>query len=135
MTAFTIWGAASAWRRVLARLFVGGCVLLGAASALAAPPSPEKMLEYAPKQEAAITTPAAADLARCTVDAEKARAGTGSAWVLKDANGKLLRRYFSSTGKAVDLYSYYRDGVEVYREVVSPGATKPDQFRWVNAGG
>lgn len=135
MTAFSVWGSAACWRRAVARLFVGGLVALGASVAGAASPTAEKMLEYAPKQDVAVSTPAAADLAKCTVEMEKARAGAGSAWVLKGPDGKLLRRYFSSTGKNVDLYSYYRDGVEVYREAVSPGAAKPDHFRWINSGG
>ncbi len=135
MTAFSVWGSAACWRRAMARLFVGGCVVLGASVAVAAPPTADKMLEYTPKQDAAVSTPAAADLARCTVEMEKTKSGVGSAWVLKGPDGRMLRRYYSSSGKNVDLYSYYKDGVEVYRETVSPGATKPDGFRWINTAG
>ena len=130
MAANTIWG------RRLARLFVGGCAMLGAAvPAWAASPSVEKMLEYKPRQEVVITVPTATEAARCSVELDKG-AGGGSGWVLKDGSGKMLRRFYSSTrGGAVDLYSYYKDGTEVYREVVSGGARQPNQFRWINAGG
>lgn len=134
---FSVFGSVAAWPRALARLFVGGCVMLGAVvgQATAAPPTPAKMLEYRPRHEVAITTPTAADLPRCTVDLDKPRGGVGSSWVLKGPDGRLLRRYYSSAGVNVDLYSYYKDGIEVYREIVSPGAKKPDHFRWINAGG
>ncbi|MBY0232217.1 MAG: redoxin domain-containing protein [Gemmataceae bacterium] len=130
MTANTLWG------RGLARLFVGGCAVLGAAvPSWAASPSVEKMLEYKPRQEAVITVPSATEAARCTVELDKGKDG-GSGWVLKDGAGKTLRRFYSSTPRgAVDLYSYYKDGAEVYREVVSGGARQPNQFRWINAGG
>jgi hypothetical protein len=133
---FSVFGSAAAWPRAIARLFVGGCVALGAfvGQAVAAPDA-AKMLTYKPKQEVSITTPTEAELSRCTVDLDKPRGGVGSSWVLKGPDGRLLRRYYSSSGGAVDLYSYYKDGIEVYREIVSPGAKAPDQFRWINAGG
>ncbi|MFO0879701.1 MAG: thioredoxin-like domain-containing protein [Gemmataceae bacterium] len=128
-------GLRKGWRvRGLARLLLGGGLLLGGtwASALAAPPV-GKMLEYQPRHESAITTPSQADQAACQVDLIKGKVGSG--WVLKDGQGKLLRRFYSSDGRNVDTYSYYRDGVEVYREIVTAGSRAPDQFRWLNAGG
>jgi hypothetical protein len=126
--------ARTAIRRSLARLLLGGGVILGGtwATAWAAPPV-DKMLEYKPRHEIAITTPTPAEKATCKVELVKGKVGSG--WVLKDAQDKFLRRYYSSDGRNVDAYSYYRDGVEVYREIVSAGARAPDQFRWLNAGG
>ena len=129
-------GLRKGWRvRGLARMLLGGCFVLGGtcAVALGATPPVSKMLEYQPRHEVAITTPSAAEQANCKVELVKGK--TGSGWALKDAQGKLLRRYYSSDGRSVDTYSYYRDGIEVYRDVVSPGARNPDQFRWLNAGG
>src|SRR5262249_6119432 len=59
---------------------------------------------------------------------------SGSAWVLKDASGRLLRRFYARDGRNIDTYSYYRDGVEIYRETVTAGSRVPDQFRWLNSG-
>jgi hypothetical protein len=123
------------WRvRGLARALLGGCLVVGGncASALGAPPV-SKMLEYQPRHEAAISTPTAAEQASCKVELVKGKVGSG--WALKDAQGRLLRRYYSSDGRNVDTYSFYLDGVEVYRDIVSPGSRAPDQFRWLNAGG
>jgi thiol-disulfide isomerase/thioredoxin len=118
-----------------ARKWIGSALLAGIAivPAYAQKPSAEKMLDYKPKQEVNLTLPTAADLANFQVELEKSR--TGSGWVLKDASGNLVRRYFSSDGRSVDTYSYYKDGVEIYREIVTPGSRTVDQFRWMNSGG
>jgi thiol-disulfide isomerase/thioredoxin len=61
-------------------------------------------------------------------------------WLLLDPQGRPLRRFFSnhkgSDGKnRIDVWSYYKDGVEVYREVDTDYNDKPDYYRWFNAGG
>lgn len=121
------------WTRGLAGLLVGGGVLLASWTAAWGAPAASKMLEYRPRQEVVCTTPTGDDLAGCKVELVKGKAGSG--WVLKDAAGRLVRKFYSSDGRNVDTYSYYKDGVEVYREVVSAGARVPDQFRWLNSGG
>src|SRR5262245_38207850 len=120
--------------RGLARLFLGGCLLLGAgvAQVLGAPPSVSKMLEYKPKQEVACSTPAAAGAA-CKVELAKASGGSG--WVLKDPAGRPVRHFHASNDRSVDTWSYFKDGVEVYREVDTTGSGRPDQYRWLNGGG
>src|SRR5207245_7871750 len=35
----------------------------------------------------------------------------------------------------IDVWSYYKDGKEVYREIDSTFTGKPDQYRWFNDGG
>lgn len=118
-----------------ARKFVGGCLLAGAVviPAYAAPPTAEKLLDYKPKQEVNLPTPTPAEVAGFKVDLEKGKVGSG--WVLKDASGNYLFRLYASNGRDVDAFSYFKDGVEVYREVVTPGSRTADQFRWMNAGG
>ena len=121
------------------RLWLGGALLAGLSivpvfAQSASKPTPEKLLAYKPKQEIKLSVPAAAELASYQVELEKSRNG-GSAWVLKDAAGNLVRRYASSDGRNLDTYSYYKDGVEVYRETITPGSRSIDQFRWLNSGG
>jgi hypothetical protein len=119
---------------LLARLFVGGCLFVGAGSALwGATPPVSKMLEYTPRQDVVVTTPAPAELAGCTVELAKGTRGSG--WVLKDAAGKTLRRFYSHNGRDVDTWSYFADGVEVHRQVDTTGSGRPDQYRWLNTGG
>ena len=55
---------------------------------------------------------------------------------MTDAAGNPLRKFDDSNGdNKIDIWSYYKDGVEVYREVDSNGNGKPDQYRWFNGAG
>ncbi len=60
----------------------------------------------------------------------------------RDANGRPLRLFFNTSPTAAyvvpDVWAYYKDGVEVYREFESETkayAGKPDQYRWLNGAG
>ncbi len=56
--------------------------------------------------------------------------------MLLDAKKQPLRRFFDSTGRGnVDMWSYFKDGVEVYREFDSTHKGVANNFRWLNAGG
>ena len=54
---------------------------------------------------------------------------------------KIVLRNFANTNndpglsQQVDQWSYYQDGVEVYREMDTTGNGKQDQFRWLNSAG
>jgi thiol-disulfide isomerase/thioredoxin len=57
-------------------------------------------------------------------------------YALRDAQGKMLRRFVRSrNGKHMDQWSYYQDGFEVYREDDLDGDTHLDECRWLNSGG
>jgi thiol-disulfide isomerase/thioredoxin len=113
-----------------------GCLFLGIMTAPAtAAPTVAQILNFKPRQEGvAYSTPAADKQTGCKV--ELAKAGRGSGWVLKDEEGNLLRRFFDSNGdNRIDVWAYYKDGVEVYTEIDTTFDGKPDQYRWLNAGG
>jgi tetratricopeptide (TPR) repeat protein len=125
---------------VKARAGVGlivGCWLLGATTAGTAAPTVAEMLaeNFRPKQDGVnYATPAPADYGKYKVELVQLKRGNG--WALLDANGRLVRRYLDTNGdKHVDVWSYYQDGVEVYREIDSTYKGKTDQYRWLNAGG
>lgn len=132
----SLWGRV--WRR--ARILVAGLALTGATWSLvygAPPPTVAQTLQFAPRMEGvSITTPAAGTEASCKVDGLKGAGGKGSGWIVRDASGQPLRLFFDSNddGK-VDVWAYYKDGVEVYREIDSTYAGKPDQYRWLNTAG
>ncbi len=115
-----------------------GCLLVcgSAASVWAEKPSVAQVLAFKPKQEGVTyTIPAGPAADGCTVELEKGQ-GKASGWVLKDGQGKLLRRFFDSNGDGVpDVWSYFKDGQEVYRETDTNGNRKADQYRWLNQGG
>ncbi len=125
--------------RLGGRLAVGCLIAWGGVAAAQAPksaPSIQKMLAYKPKQDGVtVTTPTDAELAGYRVEVVKG-ANNASAWVLKDGRGQLVRKFADTKGtNRVDSFSYYLDGVEVYREVDTNGNGVPDQFRWFGPGG
>jgi hypothetical protein len=131
-------GDPEAWKRARTGVYflITGCLLLGAGSAAWGAPTVAQMLSIKPRQEGVLyTTPTAEEQAGCTVELVKGQ-GKGSGWLLKDKAGNPLRRFFDSNDdNRIDVWSYYKDGVEVYREVDTTFTGKPDQYRWLNSGG
>jgi hypothetical protein len=123
-----------AWRLVLA-----GCVALwGSVAPAWGAPTVTQLLNISPRQKGVdISTPAAGEDAKCKVELIKG-ARKGSGWLLRDGSGKPLRVFFDTNddGK-VDVWSYYKDGVEVFREIDTrfSGRHEPDQYRWLNTAG
>ncbi len=56
-------------------------------------------------------------------------------YVLRDGQGKMLRRFIAARSRNMDQWSYYQDGFEVYRESDLDGDRALDEARWMNAGG
>ncbi len=101
------------------------------------PPSPAVILNYmTPKfQDVQFSTPTPDEYAACEVKVlPGVRPGSKGGYLLLDPKKQTLRRLFANGG-TVDTWSYYKDGVEVYREVDSNGDKIPDQFRWLNTAG
>jgi hypothetical protein len=113
---------------------VASCLLCW--SAVAAAATPEQILQYRPKQEGInYTTPAADQIAACKVKWTK-NPQQGGVWMLLDPQGRPLRRLVDSNGdNKPDIWCYYLDGIEVYREIDSDFDGEPDQYRWLNSAG
>jgi len=59
-----------------------------------------------------------------------------SAFVVRGPRGEVLRSFADTNGdRVVDRWSYYKDGMEVYRDIDADFNAKADQARWVNVGG
>lgn len=108
-------------------------VLGGLASA--ASPSPEDALALAPVQEGVdYDRPEAAVAARCTINAERTNGNVG--WIVSSPEGVILRKFVDTNGdNRVDRWGYYRDGIEVYRDIDTDFNRKVDQCRWFNTAG
>ena len=105
----------------------------GAVPAWAAP-TPAQILSFKPHQAGVdCTTPTAEQLKACKVDLIKGKRGSG--WLLSDAAGPIRRFFDTDNDNKIDTWSYYKDGVEVYREIDTNHNSKPDQFRWLNGAG
>jgi thiol-disulfide isomerase/thioredoxin len=64
------------------------------------------------------------------------REANASGWIVTDANDQILRKFFDTNGDTkVDRWSYFRAGVEVYRDIDTNYDGQADQFRWLGAAG
>lgn len=84
--------------------------------------------------------PSDAELASCTVELIKgqklANGKFASGWALKDPQGRFLRRFYDSDGdNQIDVWAYYLNGEECYREIDSNLNGKVDQYRWLGSNG
>ena len=98
-------------------------------------PSTEQALRFTPSQkDVEIDRPAAADAPKCSMAAQKLKGQAG--WPVKGAAGVPLR-WFADTNRdnSVDQWSYYKDGLLVYRDIDSNFNGKVDQCRWFHTGG
>jgi thiol-disulfide isomerase/thioredoxin len=126
--------------RIGSRFFACLTLTVAAGIAQAETPTAENVLAFKPRQPGvAITTPAKAETASCKVElvtGQKVGSKVPSGWLLKDGQGRTLRRFFDSDADNYpDVYSYYLDGVEAYREVDSNADGQIDQYRWLGPNG
>ena len=125
------------------RLVLGFAVCLPCLLSWAAPPAagPKKeeplklALQLAPIQKGVdYDRPTPEEAAKCKISARKIDGHVG--WLVEDANGILLRKFVDTNGdNVVDQWSYYKDGIEVYRDIDSDFNGKIDQYRWLNTAG
>lgn len=122
--------------RMGAKLAAGCLVFFGGLAPAMAVPTVAHMLSFKPHQEGiTYSKPTEQEQQSCKVELVSGARQGSSGWLLRDPNGKPMRRFFASNGKQIDVFSYYQDGVEVYREVDSNGNERVDQFRWLNTNG
>ena len=101
----------------------------------AAGPTVEYALGLRPSQkDVDYDSPDAAALKNATIKTEKS--GGASAFVVRGPSGEILRVFADTNAdRVVDRWSYYKDGVEVFRDIDSNHNTKVDQSRWLNSAG
>jgi thiol-disulfide isomerase/thioredoxin len=122
------------WRFSALAAGLSALPLVFSASALAKP-TPAEALTLTPMQAGIeIDQPTKEEVDKCTLEAETA--GGTSGWVLETAGGRILRRFLDTNGNnKVDQWCYYKDGVEVYRDLDSNHNGKADQYRWLGTAG
>lgn len=97
-------------------------------------PSVKQALSFKPTQQGVdYAQPLDADAASCRLEQ---LTGDISGWKLIDKNGQTLRVFADTNGdKAMDQWRYFKEGVEVYRDIDTNGNNKPDEYRWFNMSG
>ena len=110
------------------------CIVLSGV-ALAAQPTADYALGLTPFQKNIDYDKVAPEQVKnATIQMEKE--GGITAWVVRGPRGDVLRAFADTNGdRVVDRWSYYKDGVEIYRDIDSDHNTKADQSRWLNAAG
>lgn len=93
-----------------------------------------KALEIKPKHanEVEIENPGPAVLKDCKFDRTKDPSG----FVVHHISGRVLRRFIDTNGDGkLDQWSYFKDGLEVYRDIDQNKDGSLDQFRWLGTAG
>lgn len=120
-------------RRTFSVLAVG--LIIPCGTLVAQTPTPKFALQYKPAQkDIEYDSPAAADVDKCKVELE--RNDSTSGFAVFDPSGLILRRYVDTNkDRYIDQWRYYRNGIEVYRDLDTDFNHKADQSRWLNTHG
>jgi len=109
---------------------------MGVSSALAQNDQVEKSLSIKPDQPGVdYDQPDAAARSECKVESANEKFGLPG-WVVIDNTEQILRLFLDrNKDRKLDQWSYYKDGIEVYRDSDNDFDGKLDEFRWLgNAG-
>ena len=111
-----------------------GATLVATCGPLAAAPSVDQALGLKPVQaDINYDIPDSKTAKKCKLEAVKQG---GSGWEIREESGQLLRRFVDTNNdKKLDLWSYYKDGLEIYRDIDANFNGKADQYRWLGTGG
>lgn len=121
------------WRFSATCLIAG--LVLPVSSAIAAGPTAQQALGLTPVQKGIeYDRPTAEEAAKCKITPQKF--GTAVGWIVEDSDGTVLRRFVDTNGdNLVDQWSYFKDGLEVYRDIDVNFNGKADQYRWFHTAG
>ena len=93
----------------------------------------EKAMSITPRQKVDYEKPGVAVLGQCRF-VEKKTKPTG--FIVHHETGRVLRRFFDNNGDGkLDQWSYFKDGLEVYRDVDLNFDGTTDQYRWLGEAG
>jgi thiol-disulfide isomerase/thioredoxin len=101
----------------------------------AATPTAEQALQLLPVQKGVeIAEPLPEEVEKCRITPRKASGEVG--WIVEDPAGVVLRAFLDTNNdNVVDQWSYFKGGLEVYRDVDRNFNGKADQFCWYHTGG
>lgn len=103
--------------------------------ASAAPPTATEALSLSPVQaDIAYDLVPDQEQSKCTV--RDLQVDSWSGWEVLSPNGLTLRVFVDTNGdKKVDLWCYYSQGTEIYRDIDANFNGKADQYRWLGTNG
>jgi hypothetical protein len=104
-------------------------------AATPAAPSVEYALKFMPVQRGVdFDQPTPEEAAKCKISTKKIDGHVG--YIVESGDGVILRKFVDTNeDNFVDQWSYYKDGLEVYRDIDSNFNGKADQYRWFHTAG
>jgi thiol-disulfide isomerase/thioredoxin len=99
-------------------------------------PSPQQALKaYQPRQQVEIDRPSAAEAAKSKIFVK--RDTSAPTVVVESPDGLTLRAFVDvdRSGPEVDQWRFFKDGLEVYRDIDTNANNRPDQYRWFHGAG
>ena len=96
----------------------------------------EKALSYKPVQRnVAYDIPSRSEIEQCKLE-RTLQKFKKPGFVVYDATGRILRLFFDvNRDNNLDSWSYYKDGIEVYRDIDTDFDGRADEFRWMGSTG
>ena len=96
----------------------------------------EQALQIRPKQSNVdFDMPSETEIKDCQLNKSENPAG-GILWVITDGEQRVLRKFEDQNADSkLDRWSYFKNGIEVYRDLDSNGDRKADQSRWLATAG
>lgn len=93
----------------------------------------EQSLKLMPTQKGIdIDIPSEEESGRCKIDYYEGRKG----YIVTGPQNNTLRLFLDNKGEGrINQWAYFKNGVEVYRDIDSDGNGSADQFRWLNTAG
>ncbi|MDR2169505.1 MAG: peroxiredoxin family protein [Planctomycetaceae bacterium] len=90
-------------------------------------------LKFKPQQDdVEYDIPTEAEIPQCKISLYENKRG----YIVTNSQNHIIRIFIDKNGdNQLDQWSYYRNGVEVYRDIATAGNGRADQFRWLNNGG
>ena len=104
-------------------------------SIFAAKPTAVEALKLSPVQkDVQFEKPGKEQVEKCALENLSTDAVTG--FLVRDPAGQILRRFLDTNkDNRLDQWCYYRDGIEVYRDLDTDFNGKADQYRWLGTAG
>jgi len=121
--------------RRLSTIALSAALGLAPSIAFAAKPTAADALKLVPVQkDVEYDVPDAKEVAKSVVDVQSIGGFTG--YVVKTDSGQVLRRFLDTNGdNKVDQWCYFKDGIEIYRDIDGNFNNKADQYRWMGTAG
>ena len=111
---------------------VFGLVVCLASSTAQAQSKLDQAMQITPKQPVDYEKPGVADLKECTF----ATTENPSGFIVHHSSGRILRRFVDNNkDNKLDQWSYYKNGLEIYRDLDTNFDGRTDAYRWLGPAG